>query len=394
MNTENPYGLPEFDREKIEVELPRKEIPADDLGMLETFLESRWQKNDFRSSSYTAYETKFTPFFEWLEENDLLGDPVQIDSPDIVRFAEDMQSEYSDKTIDEILNAVSIFYNYFIRRSSSSEIENPVIAAKEDLGLSPREREWPRISIEEMADFLQGITHPRDRAETLTFAKFGVRLSELYNVDLQDVSIDYAPLNRDPYYASIETRPELEGREDVIYIDPEIEQKKKFRGVERTGANKRKVPTFLPVDGELKHALVRWLAARPATHANPTHPLFTGEYSRAKDRYRRHSISAIQDQIQERAEEIGWNDRSGDDITPHFFRHYFTTHHRLSMDDLLLDYIRGDRIGSQRNAAPGKPKSGKAKRDYTQAEWLQIKEPYLQNVYQFGLPRLPVADET
>ncbi|MFC6721542.1 tyrosine-type recombinase/integrase [Halobacteriaceae bacterium SHR40] len=392
MTDSDPYGLPDYDRDGIGVDLPRNNMPTDDLEMLVTFLESRWEKDDVLDSSYTTYEAKFAPFFQWLQENDLLDDPVQVDSTDVVKFAEDMSSEYSDTTVSNMLNGLSTFYNYFVRRSSNPEVTNPVRAAKEDLGISPSKREWPRVSLREMGDFLQSLKHPRDRAETLLFTKFGVRLSEAHNLDLHDVSIDFAPFNRDSYYASIETRHELEGRHDVIYIDPDIEAGKQVRGDTRKGGNKRKVPTYLPIDGELKHALVRWLAARPETHNHPTHPLFVGEYSHKMGHYRRHSLSDIPDRIRQRAEQMGWNDRDGNDITPHFFRHYFTTHHRLSMDDLLVDYIRGDRIGSQRNASPSKASSGKAKRDYTQAEWLNIKEPYLQSVYEFGLPRLTVTN--
>lgn len=389
------YDLPTVDDDYVEVEIPRKDIPEDDLEMLEKFLQSRWRSDRVTLSSYEGYEQNLSVFFEWLDENGLRENPITVTSSDIVRFGEQMKSQYAETTIDGILTCVSAFYNYFERQSEAAAVKNPVPGARDDLGLSPDGRDWPRVQQEEVAEFLAQIDNPRERALNLLFVKYGLRVGELHNLDLQDMSVDFAPLHHCEYYESISTRPELEGREDVIYIDSNIARGTSFRGEVRRESNKRSVSTYLPLDGEMKHALVRWLAARPPTYNHPTHPLFPSpEVAGNENRYRRVSTDLIRDRLKVRAEEFGWNDRSGDDVTPHFFRHFFTTHHRLGMDDLIIDYIRGDTLGTRQRESPTKPSSGKAKNDYTHEEWLQgLKRPYLENVYKFGLPTLSVATD-
>lgn len=384
--TDKDYDLPSFDEAQDSADLPRGDIPLDDLGALETFLESKWRK--VKANSYEAYEFNLSAYFEWLDNTGKLDDPFQIEPSEVVKFADVMEEQYSDLTIKVLLDYVSTFYNYFEKRSTDAAVYNPVTAAREDIELDAEPKDWPRISLDEMATFLGNVQNPLDRAQYILMAKTGIRVSELHNLDIQDVSIDYAPLRQVEYYNSIDRRSEIQHREDVIYIDPNITAGEVFRGEERRRGNKRKVETYLPVDGELKHALVQWLAARPATYYHPTHPLFVRQFKSQEGGYQRQSINNISARLKERAEQQGWNGRAGRNVTPHFFRHFFTSHHRLPMDDLLIDYIRGDTVGTQRRKSPGKPASGKAKKDYTHEEWLQIKEPYLNSIYKFDLPAI------
>jgi integrase len=205
----------------------------------------------------------------------------------------------------------------------------------ESIDTDPTRRE---IAIEEMRSFFEGIGHPMERAVIGTLLKTGVRVGECCNLDLRDLHIEDSEV-RSAY--SITHRGALEGRPDSIYVSSAPARGETYNGERRTASNKRKRDTVVPIDSELKRLLKEWLAIRPDT-APPGEPLFcsTSEWGR------RLTPSMVRSRVTDRADEYGWYRRGGgaeENVTPHYFRHFFTTHLRDRTGDRgIVKYLRGD----------------------------------------------------
>jgi integrase len=211
---------------------------------------------------------------------------------------------------------------------------NPMALVMEELDESvernPTRRE---LSVPAMRSFVSAISHPLDRAVIVTLLKTGMRAGELANLDLRDLhlpEVDVGP-----------TRASLEGRGATLYVSPEPTVGAEVNGEVRTAANKRKRETVVPVDGELARVLRRWLAVRPDPRS-PAEPLFASTREWGK----RLTPDAVGYLVREHAEAADWH-RTGADasenVTPHYFRHFFTTHLRDRTGDRgVVKYLRGD----------------------------------------------------
>jgi integrase len=101
----------------------------------------------------------------------------------------------------------------------------------------------------------------------------------------------------------------------------------------------------VPVDDELAAVLTEWLAIRPDVRS-PADPLFV----RTRDHWgTRLSAKAARRIVVTHAEAAGWHRTGGgsdENVTPHYFRHFFTTHMRDRTGDRgIVKYLRGDVAG-------------------------------------------------
>ncbi|ELZ85006.1 XerC/D-like integrase [Haloferax elongans ATCC BAA-1513] len=204
----------------------------------------------------------------------------------------------------------------------------------ERIDTNPARRE---VSVPEMRGFVHQIRHPLDHALVVTLLKTGMRVGELCNLDLRDIS-----LSVDEPLADVSTRAALDGRGPSIYVSAEPSVGATSNGEERTASNKRKRSTVVPVDGELETVLLRWLAIRPDT-TSPAEPLFLGT---ASGWGKRLTPDAVHHVVTAHAADFGWYRKGGDreeNVTPHYFRHFFTTHLRDRTGDRgIVKYLRGD----------------------------------------------------
>jgi len=215
---------------------------------------------------------------------------------------------------------------------------NPMALVMEELDeridTDPARRE---ISVPRMRSFVVGIAHPLERALVVTLLKTGMRVGELCNLDLRDLrlSVDL------PGY-DLGGRALLDGRPDSLYVASEPAVGGRYNGEERTASNKRKRGTVIPVDDELAETLARWLAVRPDA-ASPAEPLFVGTGSGWGERLTPEQVGRV---VREHAEDAGWYERGAgatENVTPHYFRHFFTTHLRDRTGDRgVVKYLRGD----------------------------------------------------
>ncbi len=99
---------------------------------------------------------------------------------------------------------------------------------------------------------------------------------------------------------------------------------------------------MIPVDDELAAVLTRWLAVRPDAISD-AEPLFV---STSRQWGRRLTPQMVRNIVETHAREVGWYRRGGgaeENVTPHYFRHFFTTHLRDRTGDRgIVKYLRGD----------------------------------------------------
>jgi integrase len=282
-----------------------------------------------------AYERVLREFESFIRDRatDLRG----ADQRACMTWVHSLRDTHADSTVATYAAYVHRFYAYMTQVGIFEA--NPMALVTEEMDESidtdPTRRE---ISVGDMRSFLAGITHPLERAVIGTLLKTGIRVGECCNLDVRDVHVE-DPEIESSY--SIDHRGALVGRPDSIYVSSEPTRGEMHNGERRTASNKRKRDTIVPIDSELKRLLKTWLAIRPDTTA-PAEPLFcsTSEWGQ------RVTPSMVRPRVADRAAEQGWYRSGGtpeENVTPHYFRHFFTTHLRDRTGDRgIVKYLRGD----------------------------------------------------
>jgi len=250
---------------------------------------------------------------------------------DCMAWLASLRTEHAESSVATYAAYVHRFYSYMVQigEFESNPMTLVVEEMDETIETDPTRRE---LSVEQMRSFVADMAHPLDRAVVVTLLKTGVRVGELCNLDLDDVVLDGAletlGYDRKP-------RASIANRGQALFVPSNP-------GGERSAANKRKRDTIVPVDDELREVLVEWLAIRPDTTIEPA-PLFV--HTRT-DWGARLTTQAVRATVRERASERGWYESGGgatENVTPHYFRHFFTTHLRDRTGDRgIVKYLRGD----------------------------------------------------
>ena len=283
----------------------------------------------------TAYERVLRSFEAFISRRGT--ELADADRRDCMAWVHSLRAEHADSTVASYAAYVHRFYSYMTRVETFES--NPMALVTEEMDESietdPARRD---ISVDEMRSFFAEIDHPLERALIGTLLKTGMRVGECCNLDLRDINLD-----DDQVAAAFSTTPRgrLEGRPDSLYVSNDPKRSDVYNGEERTASNKRKRDTVLPVDSELKSLIKTWLAIRPDTDS-PAAPLFcsTTEWGR------RLTPSMVRGIVKTHASERGWHREGGgaeENVTPHYFRHFFTTHLRDRTGDRgIVKYLRGD----------------------------------------------------
>ena len=315
-----------------------------------------------------AYERVLRGFESFLADDDGVGsstDPAGASHRDCMAWVHSLRGDLSPSTIATYATTVNRFYGYMNQVGSFDA--NPMGLVMEEMDESiekdPARRE---IAVGTMSQFLAGIEHPLHHAVVLTLLKTGMRVGELCNLDCRDLRL--AEPGLEGY--ELDGRPQLSGRGDTLYVDAAPARGQSFNGEERTESNKRKRATVIPVDDELRVALRRWLAIRPDS-PSPAEPLFV---STADDWGQRLTARSVRHHVRGYAQERGWHQAgagAGENVTPHYFRHFFTTHLRDRTGDRgVVKYLRGDVASDIIDT-------------YTHNWGDQVRETYLSNIYTF-----------
>jgi site-specific recombinase XerD len=306
------------------------EAPPDDP--VEYFLEDITHQGK-TSRTRDAYERVLRDFESYLESRDLaLGDA---NHRDCMAYVHQLRGTVASSTVASYASYLHRFYDYMHQVGVFEE--NPMTLVLEEIDESittdPARRD---ISVAEMREFVGGIGHPLDRAVVVTLVKTGVRAGELCNLDRRDLSLAEPPDGFADHRAALDARP------DSIYVPPEPSVETAYNGEVRTASNKRKRATTIPVDDELATVLRAWLAVRPDPRSD-ARPLFC---STAGEWGARLSPDMVHHIVERHARDVGWYETGGgpeENVTPHYFRHFFTTHLRDRTGDRgIVKYLRGD----------------------------------------------------
>jgi site-specific recombinase XerD len=279
-----------------------------------------------------AYERVLTDFQAYLRSRDLRV--ADANHRDCVAYIHQIRGSVAESTVATYASYLHRFYDYMTQAGELSD--NPMALVLEEIDESitkdPARRD---ISVPAMRSFVADVTHPLEKAVVVSLLKTGMRAGELCNLDRRDLAVPDCPDDSDP-------RPQLEGRPRSVYVDDSPQQGAEYNGERRTASNKRKRTTTIPVDDELGWALRRWLAVRPDP-VSPANPLFVSTSGEWGGRLTPDMVHHI---VESHARAAGWyRDGAGpeENVTPHYFRHFFTTHLRDRTGDRgIVKYLRGD----------------------------------------------------
>jgi len=282
-----------------------------------------------------AYERVLRTFESFLaaERN---ATPATAEHRDCMAWIHRLRGTVAESTVATYAAYLHRFYAYMTQVGEFGSNPMALVAEEMDerINTDPTRRE---IAIPEMRDFVAGIAHPLDRALLLTMLKTGVRVGELCNLDVRDLS---TPVTREAL--DVPVRPQLDGRGDALFVASDRAVGDVIQGGERTAANKRERATVIPVDDELRSVLTRWLAVRPDP-VSQANPLFVSTRDGWGERVTPHVVHHA---VESHARGFGWHRDGGgaeENVTPHYFRHFFTTHLRDRTGDRgIVKYLRGD----------------------------------------------------
>jgi len=319
-----------------------------------------------RTRSY--YERVLRDFEAYLEDGPRPVPLAEASHRDCMAFVHALRGEKSESTIATYASYLHRFYAYMTQVGAFET--NPMTLVMEEMDESintdPARRE---ISVDAMRSFVQEVTHPLERAVIVTFLKTGMRVGELCNLDLRDVHLETG------HDFPVKRNVQIESRPNSIFVASEPSITQEFNDQQRTASNKRKRDTTIPVDEELEAVLLRWLAIRPDARS-PAEPLFT---STQNDWGKRLTPDMVHHMVETHARERGWYRDGGgaaENVTPHYFRHFFTTHLRDRTGDRgIVKYLRGDVAQDIIDT-------------YTHEWGDRVRSEYLTNIYSLGVGRL------
>ena len=283
-----------------------------------------------------AYERVLREFETFLDEEREVDTPARAGRRDCLSWVHTLRGELAESTIATYASYVHRFYAYMVDVDQFDANPMSVVVEEmhESIDVDPTRRE---LDVSDMRRLVGHAGHPLDRAVIVTLLKTGMRVGELVNLDLQDVAMEPSGIE-----CTWERRVELSTRPRTLFVDPAAVRGRTLNGERRTASNKRQRETLVPIDAELQRVLTRWLAIRPDA-VSPARPLFLNTRGRWGSRLSTDDVRRI---VREHAEAFGWYRVGGgprENVTPHYFRHFFTTHLRDRTGERgVVKYLRGD----------------------------------------------------
>jgi integrase/recombinase XerC len=284
-----------------------------------------------------AYERVLRDFEQFLGEHGAptAGGIKEVSHRDCMAWIHEQRDDSAESTVATYASYLHRFYSYMTQVGVFDS--NPMAIVMEELDESidtdPARRD---LSIGDMQGLVADVTHPLEHAIVLTLLKTGMRVGELCNLDQRDLHLADDPRQ------DMRVRSSLDQRPDSLYVSSEPERGTVVNGERRSASNKRRRDTVIPVDSELAAALRDWLDIRPDPLSD-ARPLFT---STADNWGKRVTTDAVHHVVTSHATDRGWYDggrNAAENVTPHYFRHFFTTHLRDRTGDRgIVKYLRGD----------------------------------------------------
>ena len=283
-----------------------------------------------------SYERVLRDFESYLEDSHQPLPVREASHRDCMAYVHSLRGTVEESTVATYASYLHRFFAYMTQVGVFES--NPMTLVMEEMDESintdPTRRE---IDLQSMRTFVDSVSHPLERAVVVTLLKTGMRAGELCNLDIRDLNLETPGPRPD-----IPVRAGLDGRPDSVFVSVDPTRGEASNGEERTASNKRKRETTIPVDAELASVLRRWLAIRPDTQS-PAAPLFVSTSDNWGERLTPNMVHHI---VESHARRFGWYSDGGgaeENVTPHYFRHFFTTHLRDRTGDRgVVKYLRGD----------------------------------------------------
>lgn len=318
-----------FDRDLDPLEKFASTFEDKDIDAFEIFKEERLFVKDLADATVGEYNRTFR---QWKQFMDRQGrHPACPNDTHVKGFIQYQREERGNEagTIKNRLMYLNQAYQYWQEDAAFPHPQdyNPIDVAKGAVNLDEESpKEPPRLTIEELREKVDEITHIRDRAIVALQLKLGLRASEVCNIKLSE--IDIANHDVREHYDQMGDATALQGRENAVYIPHDRD------------LNKSQVPRVLPLDDELRRVLVQYLLIRP----DNGEPWLFLTKSRRKHMQKQDVTRMWKANFQPEYEET--DDHRA--ITSHFGRHRFTTYWRVEQDlnRELIKYMRGDTAGS------------------------------------------------
>ena len=189
-------------------------------------------------------------------------------------------------TIEDYLQHLKSFYRTLNKKKAyaGNPVAEPLSDYRDDYGNELKSGR-PYIPFSRLQKFLNWLDRPFGRVSWLLAFKQAIRKGEALNVDLRCLHLDHPVFWSvvDNHDVAFDER--LRKRPDTILVYPGFNEGAEVPddsvtgwegpGEVREAGNKRKQETgsVLPVDSELKTALIEWLLVRPPTYSLDIHPL-------------------------------------------------------------------------------------------------------------------------
>lgn len=216
-----------------------------------------------------------------------------------------VEKGYVYNTLVQYFSALSGFCDYLVWEGVAQA--NPVMPFRKRYIRQFKNQHDPErklISVEEMAMLINSVLDPRNKAILTLLAKTGIRRGELIRIDIGDI---------DWVNQSIQLKPHPKRSNCTIFFDDETSR-----------------------------VLKRWMRARQSFDIESgCKALFINEQG---GRLKRHGIYHA---VTKHAERVGLHNSESnkmeDHLTPHCFRHWFTTNlRRNGMRREMIQELRGD----------------------------------------------------
>lgn len=226
---------------------------------------------------------------------------------------------------------------------------------------SQMERNYQRVSLDEVRSKVKEVTNIRERALMVAALKLGARSTELANINLREINIEHPGVNE--HYPELGTHPKNEEYSNSVFIPSERE------------GNKREVDTILPLDEETRQVIVDWLLIRPDNGKDAL--FFTDKGKRPAH----NDIAYFWRNYWWPEYEYDEEDEF-DSITPHWARHFFTTW--WSNEGIPRDqskYMRGDKTNEYNEKRS-------AIDNYVHEHYEDVEEVYREQIFQLRLDQV------
>ena len=331
------------------------------IDPFELYIEDVLSTKSLRPGTIRHYEAAFEQWRAFMEEQD--RHPACPHEYLVKRFANHLMTERDNTadTVEKKLLRLNKAYEHWQHDPVFPHPQdyNPFKLAMTKLELHQSDPpDPPNLSVGEIAEKLRSVTHIRDRAIILIQLKLGLRATEVANIEIADVHLTNREVRR--FYTDMATHWMVEDRPNAVCIPAKFD---------RPG-NKSKRPRVLPIDDELRSALIRYLLVRPDAETNALLLTKQNHHPIEND-----TVMAVWKQpFSEYAQSERYRP-----INSHYGRHFFTTYWTVGQDlnRELVKYMRGDVVRHQTLGDRG------AIDDYIHTYYEDIEPIYRERIYKF-----------